>query len=75
MSARLYVPQTQTTIIAAYRYYYDNWQIHAHTPELRIVQQAGDDVDFRGPLSLLRAVAVAFFYATRYASTGSVDER
>jgi hypothetical protein len=48
-SVRYYVPQTQTTLIAAYRYYRDNWHIQAHTPELRIIQQVGSvaDASFR----------------------------
>jgi hypothetical protein len=34
-----------TTVIGAYRYYRDTWKVHAHTPELRLVQEAGRDVD------------------------------
>ena len=45
LSGRLYVPESQTTVIAAYRYYHDDWKITAHTPELRVVQQCGLDVD------------------------------
>jgi hypothetical protein len=45
LSARYYVPESQTTFIAAYRYYHDDWKITAHTPELRIVQQVGDFAD------------------------------
>jgi hypothetical protein len=45
VSARLYVPASETTFIAAYRYYHDDWKITAHTPELRVVQQVGDAAD------------------------------
>jgi hypothetical protein len=45
VSGRYFVPQTNTAFIAAYRYYWDSWKIHAHTPELRIVQQVGLGVD------------------------------
>ena len=41
LSGRLYVPASQTTFIGAYRYYTDNWGVHAHTPEVRIIQQVG----------------------------------
>jgi hypothetical protein len=44
-SARYYVAPTGTTLIGAYRYYRDNWQVHAHTPELRVIQEVGRSVD------------------------------
>jgi uncharacterized protein DUF3570 len=44
-SIRHYLAATRTTFIGAYRYYRDDWQVHAHTPELRIVQEVGRDVD------------------------------
>lgn len=43
--ARYYVAPTGTTLIGAYRYYRDSWKVHAHTPELRIVQEVGHDTD------------------------------
>lgn len=43
--ARYYVSQSRTTVIGAYRYYRDSWQVHAHTPELRVVQELGRDAD------------------------------
>jgi hypothetical protein len=45
VSIRHYLAATGTTFIGAYRYYRDDWQVHAHTPELRIVQEVGRDVD------------------------------
>jgi len=45
VSARYHLPKTDTTLIGAYRFYHDDWQIDAHSPELTIVQQAGIDVD------------------------------
>lgn len=68
LSGRLYLPDTQTTIIAAYRYYWDDWQIHAHTPELRIVQQAGESID-AGLRYRYYSQSAAFFYQSRYPST------
>lgn len=44
-SARHYIARTGTTVIGAYRYYRDTWEVHAHTPELRIVQEAGHAAD------------------------------
>jgi hypothetical protein len=42
---RYYLAATSTTVIAAYRYYRDSWKVHAHTPELRLIQEAGRDVE------------------------------
>jgi hypothetical protein len=44
-SMRIYWPLPQTTFIPAYRYYWDDWGIHAHSPELRIVQEVGSHAD------------------------------
>lgn len=45
VSARYYVPQLHTTFIAAYRYYWDSWDVHAHTPEARVIQTVGTGID------------------------------
>ena len=64
-SLRYYYPRSQTTFIASYRFYRDNWRVFAHTPELRIVQQVGRSAD-----ASLRyrfyAQDRAFFYRDRY---------
>ncbi len=68
VSARYYLPATETTLIGAYRFYFDNWDVHAHTPELRIVQQAGANVDASLRLRYYRQ-SKSFFFADRYDST------
>ncbi len=65
VSGRLYVPQTETTFIAAYRFYHDDWKIDAHTPELRIVQQVGLSADASFRYRYYTQTA-SFFYAKRY---------
>jgi hypothetical protein len=45
VSARYYVAPTGTTLVGAYRYYRDSWKVHAHTPELRIIQEVGRSAD------------------------------
>jgi hypothetical protein len=45
ITARFYIPAAQLTIIPGYRYYWDSWGIHAHTPELRLVQEVGRHAD------------------------------
>lgn len=44
-TAKRFVDATETTLIASYRFYTDTWDLDAHTPELRVIQQAGDGVD------------------------------
>ena len=68
-SARIYVPATHTTFIPAYRFYWDNWDIHAHTPELRIVQEVGLHADATVRYRYYRQSA-SFFYEDRY---GMID--
>jgi hypothetical protein len=65
ISARYYVPALHTAFIAAYRYYWDSWDIHGHTPELRVVQSVGDgaDASFR---YRYHSQDASFFWADRY---------
>jgi hypothetical protein len=44
-TGRYFVNRTATAVIATYRYYRDDWGVHAHTPELRLIQEAGDGVE------------------------------
>jgi Protein of unknown function (DUF3570) len=62
---RYYVQPTGTTLIAAYRYYHDDWHIRAHTPELRIVQEVGTMADASILVRYYRQSA-SYFYADRY---------
>jgi hypothetical protein len=64
-SARHYVASTGTTFIGAYRYYRDSWQVHAHTPELRIVQEVGHSADAAVRYRYY-AQDGAYFYRDRY---------
>jgi hypothetical protein len=65
ISARYYLAPTETTFIAAYRYYRDDWHIHAHTPELRIVQQFGRNIDASIRYRYYTQTA-AYFFQKRY---------
>ncbi len=64
---RYYVAATKTTLIGAYRYYRDTWKVHAHTPELRIVQEISDVADASVRYRYYTQDG-AFFYRERYAS-------
>jgi len=64
-SARYYIAPTGTTVIGTYRYYRDNWQVHAHTPEIRLVQEVGKDIDAAVRYRYYTQDG-AYFYRTRY---------
>ena len=72
LAGRYYFDATETTVVAQYRYYRDNWLRHgrigagAHTPELRIIQQLGDPIDATLRYRFHTQLA-AFFYRDRYA--------
>jgi hypothetical protein len=59
------VRESHTAIIAAYRYYWDDWDIHAHTPELRIVEDINSDIDASFRYRYYKQDA-AFFYQRPY---------
>ncbi len=67
-SLRYYVSRTKTTLIGAYRYYRDSWKVHAHTPEIRIIQEVGLHADASVRYRYYTQDG-AFFYATRYPSS------
>jgi len=58
---RAFVPRTETTVIASYRFYGDTWHLFAHTPELRIVQSLGTDVELRLRYRFHRQDAADFY--------------
>ncbi|HUS27739.1 MAG TPA: DUF3570 domain-containing protein [Kofleriaceae bacterium] len=65
ISGRYYWPRAKTAFIAAYRFYWDDWKIHAHTPELRIIQEVGTTVDASFRYRYYKQNA-AFFYEKPY---------
>jgi len=67
-SIRYYLASSETTFIGAYRYYTDNWDIHAHTPELRIVQQVGDNAD-AGLAYRYYTQSASFFFKSKYTTS------
>lgn len=73
-SARYFVPRSQTTFIGAYRYYVDDWDVHAHTPELRVVQQVGMTAD-AAVRYRFHSQDAAEFYRDRYPTTDITMQR
>ena len=65
ISGRYYITDTRTALIAAYRYYWDSWDIHAHTPELRVIQEVGTTIEAGARYRYYRQDS-AFFWSNRY---------
>lgn len=63
-SLRHFFPSTETTVIAGYRFYIDDWGVLAHTPEVRVVQRAGDDLELGVGFRYYRQRAADFFKET-----------
>lgn len=72
VSARYYWRRPKTTFIGAYRYYFDDWDIHAHTPELRIVQEVGMTADASFRYRYYRQDA-AFFWQEKYGDPSMLE--
>lgn len=68
VSARYFVPSAQTAFIAAYRFYRDSWDVHAHTPEVRIIQEVGSAAEASVRYRYYTQDA-SFFYRDRYTSS------
>jgi hypothetical protein len=73
LSLRRFVPRTETTVIATYRFYRDDWGIVAHTPELRFAQAAGDNVVFGGGYRF-HVQTAADFWRERYNGLDPVSQ-
>lgn len=68
VSARYFVRSSQTAFIAAYRFYRDSWDLHSHTPELRIIQEVGTSAEASFRYRYYTQDA-SFFYRDRYTSS------
>jgi hypothetical protein len=64
-SVRYYVAAVHTSVIGAYRYYRDTWDVHAHTPELRAVHEVNDNIDVTLGYRYYTQDG-AYFFRTRY---------
>jgi hypothetical protein len=45
LNLKRWIERTDTAAIAVYRFYRDDWSLTAHTPELRLIQEASDGVE------------------------------
>jgi hypothetical protein len=67
-----FLPVTETTVIGTYRFYADSWDLAAHTPELRVIQEAGNGIDL-GVRYRFHWQSAADFYLPSYPSN-DLDE-
>jgi hypothetical protein len=63
-SLRGFVPATGSTWIAGYRFYIDDWDVRAHTPELRLIQELRPALDLHARYRFHRQSAAYFFEPT-----------
>jgi hypothetical protein len=56
-----HIPWTRTTLKAAYRYYFDNYELDAHTAEGQLYQYLTDYLYVRGSYRFHRQTGVDFF--------------
>ena len=61
---RLFVPQTITTAVVGYRFYFDDWGIVSHTPEARVIQEIVEGLELRGRFRYYRQNAAEFYQDT-----------
>ncbi len=73
VSGRYYWPEAQLTIIPAYRFYWDDWHIHAHTPSLTLVQEVGRHADASFMYRYYTQTA-AFFWRRFYPDPATLPE-
>lgn len=66
-SVRTFVPATRSAVIGAYRFYSDDWDMRAHTPELRLVQEIRPELDLHARYRF-HWQSAAYFYEPTYAA-------
>lgn len=64
-SVKYWLIPTNTTLIGTYRYYFDTWDIAAHTPELRAIQDVNDVAWFTARYRY-HTQSKAYFFEDRY---------
>ena len=62
-SVKWFFPSVTTTVIGSYRFYADDWDLHAHTPELRVVKDVGDWIAVGARYRYHRQDAADFYQA------------
>lgn len=72
VSLRYYWPRAKTAFVGQYRYYFDDWDIHAHTPEVRVIQDVGASAEASFRYRYYTQDA-AFFWQRRYDDPMSLE--
>lgn len=67
-SVKWFFPSITTTVIGQYRFYTDTWELHAHTPEVRVIKDVGDWITLGARYRYHHQDAASFF-ATTYPSS------
>jgi hypothetical protein len=59
------LPGTDSTLVTSYRFYIDDWDVLAHTPEIRLIQELGQDLNLHLRFRYYRQTG-AYFYKPLY---------
>jgi hypothetical protein len=62
---RSYLPGIDSTLVTSYRFYLDDWDVLAHTPEIRLIQALARDVNLHLRFRHYRQTG-AYFYKPLY---------
>jgi hypothetical protein len=66
-TVKWFVPAWTTTLIGTFRYYHDDWGLHAGTPEVRVIKDLGnDDTAWLTLRYRFHRQTEAYFYEDRY---------
>jgi hypothetical protein len=66
-TVRSFMPGTRSTLVTSYRFYIDDWDVMAHTPEIRLIQELSSKVNLHLRLRYYRQ-SDAYFYKPLYQS-------
>lgn len=72
-SVRGFLPGTRSTLVAGYRFYMDDWDLMAHTPEVRLIQELDPEVHLHLRVRYHRQTGT-YFYKPLYETLDPVIE-
>lgn len=64
VSLKWFFPRLGATVIGQYRFYADSWDVHAHTPEVRVAKDVGDWITIGLRYRYYRQDAASFYRDT-----------
>jgi hypothetical protein len=72
-SIRGFWPTTRSTLVAGYRFYFDDWGLMAHTPEIRLIQDIRSGLDIHIRYRYHRQTGADFYQPVYDSSDPSIE--